>query len=80
MSKHLAVTVTTFTQCGPVEDHSWGNRAPVPYDVVNLKWNCTYEAITAIDFDVLVNSSITNTKQHNLFLIEYVQPRVQIQY
>ena len=67
ISKHLAVTVTTFTQCGPVEDHSWGNRAPVPYDVVNLKRNCTYEAITAIDVDVLGNSSSANTKQHNLF-------------
>ena len=25
ISKHLAVTVTTFTQCGAVEDHSWGS-------------------------------------------------------
>jgi len=27
------VTVTTFTQCGPVEDHSWGNEVPIFYEL-----------------------------------------------
>jgi len=54
--KYLRVTITTFTQCGPVEDHSWHNEVQILCDIFNLNQNNNYEAATAIAVDVLGNS------------------------
>jgi len=54
--KYLRVTVITFTQCGPVEDHSWHNEVPILCDIFNLNQNSNYEAATTIA--VLDNSYI----------------------
>ena len=70
-------TVTTSTQYGPVEDHSWSNGAPVPYCVFN---GCTHEVITAID--VLGNSSIANTNNtinFNEYINEFISINVTYQ-
>ena len=43
--KYLTVTVTRFTQYGPVEDHNiWHNKVPKFYNIFNLNQNSTYEA------------------------------------
>jgi len=55
-----------------VEDHSWSNRALVPYYVSN---GCTYEVITAID--VVGNSSIANTN-NTINFSEYINEFISI--
>ena len=77
--KCLTVTVTTFTQCGPEEDHSWRNEVPILCDIFNLNQNSTYEAATAIA--VLGNSYIHLVFQSNeILLSKYIHPHVYVQY
>ena len=58
-----------------MEDHSWGNGAPIFYAVFNLKQKSTYKIITAIA--VLGNSSIAYSAFQNntVNISECVPPR-----
>jgi len=66
---HFKVLDQKFTQCGPVEDHSWGNGAPIVLHALNRVTlesrlrsvhTYTYEASLAHESSLTTGASVAD--------------------
>ena len=79
-SKYLTLTVTTFTQRGPVEDHSQANRAPILQDEFNLKHNIIIKLLL-LQLSLLIHpcgNQAASVQPHPTYLSPLKRCRVEL--